>query len=171
MHTNVTPPKIAPKPKRKVLYLKAIDCSVPTLVFAPPTMAEGHDKVMKALASSKTWGEFRASIPTSKFREIKQLLRERGEYTATEIREMIADDAPFHSGDIPGVEVAEYPSMIASIQRSILPIGIAEKYGQQWSAFNCGDIWKIDVRHREAILTDLEALGYEVIERDDLEFF
>jgi len=84
---------------------------------------------------------------------------------------MIADEEPFHSGAIPGVEDAEYPSMIASIQRSILPIDIAEKYGQEWGAFNCSNIWQIDVQHREAILKDLEALGYEVIERDDLEFF
>jgi hypothetical protein len=171
MNINVRPPKIATKAKRKVLFFKAIDYSAPTLVFAPPPMAEGHDKVMKALAASKTWGEFRASIPGSAFKEIKQLLRECEEYTDAEIRELIADDSPFDSATIPGFADGEYPSMIASIQQSILPIDVAKKYGKQWGAFNCSDVFRIDVGHREAILTDLKALGYEVIERSDLDFF
>jgi hypothetical protein len=163
--------RVGRKVKRQVLFFKAIYSNVSTLVFATPEMAEGHDKVMKALERSKTWGEFRMAIPASEFKEIKQLFREREGYTAAEIREIIAEDQPFHAGEIPGVEDAEYPSMIASIQRTLLPKEIAEKYCQHWGAFNCNDIWQIDVRHREAILLDLEALGYEVIERSDLDFF
>jgi hypothetical protein len=154
-----------------VLFFKAIDYNGRTLVFAPPTMAEEHDKVMKALVASKTWGEFRACIPASAFKEVKQLLRECEAYTAAEIRELIADDNPFDSATLPGLENGEYPSMIASIQQSILPKDLADKYGKQWGNINCSDIFRIDVRHREAILADLKGMGYDVIERDDLEFF
>jgi hypothetical protein len=130
LNTKVKPPKIAKKAKRKVLFFKAINYSVSTLVFATPTMAEGHDKVMKALGASKTWGEFKASIPASEFKEIKQLLRESEGYTSAEIRELIADDNLFDPATIPGLEDAEYPSMIASIQQSILPKDVAKKYGK-----------------------------------------
>jgi hypothetical protein len=134
-------------------------------------MAESHDRVMRALVNSQTWGEFRANIPASVLREIKQRLREGAEYTSAEIREMIAEDQAFHSGAIPGVEDAEYPPMIANDQQSILPAAIAEKYGKDWGDFNCNDICRIDPRHRDAIVTELRAEGFEVIERNDLEFF
>src|SRR5271168_4535372 len=127
MNTSVRPPAIAKKAKRQVLFFRAIDYNSPTLVFAPPKMAENHDKLMKALASSQTWGEFRAAIPASAFKEIKQLLKDCEGYNATEIRELIADDNPFDSAVIPGVAEGEYPSMIASIQQSILPKAVAEK--------------------------------------------
>jgi hypothetical protein len=171
MNTNVKPMASGTKAKRQVLFFRAIDYGSRTLVFAPPQMAEDHDKVMKALTSSKTWGEFRASVPGSAFKELKKLLRERGEYNAKEIRELIADDNPFDPEAIPGFGDGEYPSMIASIQQSILPKDVAEKYGKHWGAFNCSDIFRIDVRHCEAILADLKSVGFEVIERDDLEFF
>jgi hypothetical protein len=171
MNTNVKAMASGTKAKRKALFFRAIDYNSPTLVFAPPKMAEDHDRVMKALTSSKTWGSFRASIPASAFKEVKRLLRERGEYNAKEIRELIADDNPFDSSAIPGLEDGEYPSMIASIQQSILPKDLANKYGKQWGDINCSDIFRIDVRHREAILADLKGMGYDVIERDDLEFF
>jgi len=171
MNAIASPPGIATKAKRQVLFFRAIEYNGPTLVFAPPIMAERHDKLVKALASSRTWGELRAAIPESAFKEIKQLLKEGEEYNATEIRELIAEDNPFDSAVIPGVAVGEYPSMIASVQQSILPKGVAEKYGKHWGAFNCSDIFRIDVRHREAILAHLKSVGFEVIERDDLEFF
>jgi hypothetical protein len=171
MNATITAPKLAAKAKRTRLFFKAISYNGSTLVFAPPAMAEGHHKLMKALENSKTWGEFRAAIAASDFKEIKQLFSERDECSAKEIRELTSDDQPFRADAIPGVEDAEYPSMIGGIQASILPVSIVEKYGKQWGAFNCSNICRIDVRDRDAILADLAALGYEVIERSDLEFF
>jgi len=72
---------------------------------------------------------------------------------------------------IPGVEDAEYPSMIAGEQWAILPKTIVEKYGEDWGEFNCNNICCIDPRHRDAILAELEAAGYKVVERKDLHFF
>ncbi len=157
--------------KDQVLYFRVVEYNGKALVFAPPKKAEEHDRLMKALERSKTWGEFKAAISASDLREIKELMREREELSAAEIRERIADDQPFQVSDVPGTEDAEFPSMLMSIQDRFLPPSIVEKYAKRWGAFNCLDIVRIDTSNLEAILGDLRALGFEVIERSDLEFF
>jgi hypothetical protein len=154
----------------KVLYYKTVEINGRTLVFASPVVVDGNANLRKALEESRTWGEFRRAIPASEFKEIKTGMRERNEYTAAEVRAIVADDQPFDAGTVPGVEDGEYPRLIASDQNSILPPTIFEKYAKHWGSFNCTDIWRIEVESREAIVADLTALGYEVIERDDLDF-
>jgi hypothetical protein len=70
MHGNADTPKKAKRVRKKTLFFKVIDYNGRSLVFAPPRMAESHDRVMRALVNSQTWGEFRANIPASVLREM-----------------------------------------------------------------------------------------------------
>jgi hypothetical protein len=137
-------------------------------------MAQEHVQIIEALTDSKTWGEFRRRMPPKEYAQlIKEHFSADGEQMdgAEEGVGAPPDDAPFSSGEIPGVEDAEYPHAIIGIQDSILPPEVVQTFAEREGHFNCNTIWRISVDRRDEVIAALSGHGFDVVERQDLEFF
>ena len=148
--------------KQRILFYRMIDLNGSTLVFASPDQAVEHDQIHRALVESKTWREFRRRMPR---KEYARLCREN-----PELRDY-ADDDEFGSGDIRGVEDAEYPRSIAAIQDSVLPLDLLAEFATHQDAFNCSGWWRIAPERKDELFATLRDRGIKVVERKDLEFY
>ena len=145
----------------------------PALVFAPPDVAVEVDRIHRAIEQSKTWGEFRQRMPTRAYTELyagrfsddPEVLAEDPDLATP------ADGAPFSSSEVPGYCEGDYPLWIASVQERYVPLDLLRKHGTREDSSLNGSFWRVYSPHRDAILDALRARGYELSEREDLNFW
>ena len=161
-------------PEAPALYFREVSFGHdPALVFAPADVAEEVDCIHRAIARSKTWGEFRHRMPAQAYTDlyVDYFSDEPGVIEEEPNAVPPADDAPFSSDSVPGYCDGDYPLWIASVQERFLPRDMLQEYGTREDSFLNGPCWRIYSPRREAILGALRARGYEVTERADLNFW
>lgn len=125
------------------------------LVFATPDRATLIAKIHTAIASSKTWGEFRAAMPRKEYSEIVRVFDDNGE------RRPKSTDA-FDGEQVPGWSDGDYPPWLQPEMDYILPQSLLEQYGTRETTTLNGNFWMISENNLLAICTALEALGWEL---------
>ena len=84
----------------------------------------------------------------------------------------VPNDDDWFSGDcVPGYCDGDYPDWLQSKMDYLLPNELLEKYGKLTSTMLNGNYWHIVSTDLPNLLADLDALGYEPVERTDLSFY
>ena len=128
------------------------------VLFALRGDAENLAQTRKALANSKTWGEFRANLP---FGEWEQNLAERFD-------DVPPDDEPFSADEVPGYADGDYPRWLMQAQLDWFPEELLAKYGERQSSVFNGEMLELYADKAEEIAAELRAMGHTV-EKTDLD--
>lgn len=125
------------------------------VLFAPRAAAEYVAQIRHALYNSKTWGEFRASLPDGEWSNLKPQLEEE------------PDDERFDPDDIPGHSEGDYPEWLRQSQLEWFPEELIGKYDGEVGLTTLNG-WVLDLPacHAEAIAEELRAMGHTVEETD-----
>ncbi len=139
---------------KKLLYTTG---STPeTIVLAWPERAAYVAGLHRAIEESKTWGEFKMSVPADEFARI---VEERLDF---------CDDPPprdsdsFSDEQVPGYYDGDYPPWLQQEMESVVPSAILLRFGKtEQSVFN-GPFTIISADELEDLISELNKLGYEV---------
>ena len=135
------------------------------LVFATPEAANYTAKIYDAIAHSKTWGQFKWSMPSDEYDSIiSYIFDDSSEPRPT-------DDDEFSMGEIPGFSDGDYPEWLQQEMEYIIPLKILQEFGMKEDSVFNGPFWQIPVSNKEAIFQALEDIGFELEEADDLNFY
>lgn len=82
-----------------------------------------------------------------------------------------ADTDEFDAESVPGYSDGDYPPWIATEQDLYLPEEVLGAFGVSSNSVLNGPFWTIDPSKRQQVLMALKAMGYELTEREDLQFW
>ena len=158
--------------QRPILYFRQSP-HMGTLVFAPPKRAELIDQLHRAIEESTTWGEFRRRVPKDEYKELF------ADVFSTDPEELEEDEELREPGDreefscdvVPGYSDGDYPPWVAAEMERYLPDSVIETYGKTDDSMVNGSFLAIDAANREKVLEALKSEGFEVVEREDLQFW
>ncbi len=110
---------------------------------------------MYAALEAKTWGEFRALMPTDAYAEhIAPCVEEDSEQPA--------DNEPFEPSGLPGYDDGDFPPWLATEMDTVLPAAVFYEYAVGESSVLNGPFWTINLARLSEVVRRLEELGYEV---------
>jgi hypothetical protein len=134
-----------------------------SLVFAYESDAERVARIHEALNTARTWGEFRAKMPSADYSEVVQRFDEDGE------RRPRASD-PFKPDSVAGWSDGDYPEWLQHEMGRVVPDDLLRKYGTRANTMVNGSFWMIPPDHAELLANELRARGYRVVQRESLGF-
>jgi hypothetical protein len=144
-------------------------CGSGSVICMPEDAAYEYARLQRALATAKTWGEFRALAPPDSLAEAEEraLAMAEGLETADDDPTVPpADDAsfdPYHQ--IHGIGDGDWPYDPASDMLDWLSEGLQELGERVTTRFN-GDRLEIEAARLPLVIAALEAEGYRVIHSD-----
>jgi len=128
------------------------------VLFARKQDAEDVAQIRKALENSKTWGEFRANLPSGEWEQNLELC----------FVDFPADDKAFDTDDVPGYVDGDYPQWLKRTQLDWFPDDLIEKYGDRQTSVLNGEMLDLPASKAEEIAVELRAMGHSV-EKTDLD--
>jgi len=146
------------------------------LVFTSLERALEIDRLHRAISDSKTWGEFRTKIGSAEYARLfeDQFYRPQPDDDPEDINEDVLepkDGDPFTSDAVPGFCDGDYPPWLAQEIGQYVPRNILSQFAERDSSVLNGPLYKIDSKHKEAVVKALTDAGFLVEERKDLEFW
>jgi hypothetical protein len=136
------------------------------LVFAAPGDALENHAIRTALASSKTWGDFRRAIGELNYRAVINAMSRDVEAPI----KVPSDDDRLDLNKIPGFNDGEYPEWLQRNMHRLLPADVLAKFGEQTSTMFNGMYVHLDASYEKHIVSALRKRGYRVHRREDLFF-
>ena len=137
------------------------------VVIAEPARATYVADIHKAISTARTWGEFRNLMPFKEYRRLViDYFGEPGNLQAVP-----ADDEKFDSSDIWGYDDGDYPPWLQAEIGQVLPPDLLDQYAQPIGTRLNGDYYHIEECAFVALKAELEARGYELVNRSDLFFY
>ena len=133
-------------------------------VFATPERAKFIARLHDAIESSATWGEFRKAVPRAEYSKIV-----RGFDNAGEPRPKSTE--PFEGEQIAGWSDGDYPHWLQSEMAAVVPVSVLREFGRLEATHVNGSFWLVPSESLEAICEALRALGWEVEEWADVQFW
>lgn len=149
---------------------------LPSLVFAPPDVAEHVSAIHHAL-EAKTWGAFRTLMPPKEYQTLLIRIRD-GEFEYededgnTELCRLPSNDDQFdYEFWFPEHSDGDYPDWLQTRQEEWLPEVILQRFGHcEMSVLN-GPFWMIDPACEDEIVEALRREGLVATRRNDLNFY
>ena len=133
-------------------------------VFAEEGRAMHIVQINRALKSSKTWGEFKRSMPSDEYQRIVNLVEfEEEDQTDPDPNEEFDGTWLTEEGD--------YPDWLQPEMDYTIPRDILERFGGRADTFLNGSYWHIPKRNMEPMAEALRARGYIVEAAPDLPFW
>jgi hypothetical protein len=130
-----------------------------SVLFADRASAEYVAQIRNALYQSKTWGDFRRSLPGGEWEE----------NLADRFDEIPPDDEHFVADAVPGHADGDYPEWLRQSQLDWFPEDLIEKYGGEVSTTVLnGPVLDLPADKADQIADDLRAVGHTV-EHTDLD--
>ena len=137
------------------------------VVIAEPARATFIADIHKAISTARTWGEFRELMPFEEYRQLViDFFGESGSFQAVP-----ADDEEFDSSQIWGYDDGDYPPWLQAEIGKVLPPDLLDEYAQPIGTRLNGDYYHIEECDLVALKGDLEARGYNLVDRSDLYFY
>ena len=137
------------------------------VVLAEPVRATFVSDIHVALSTAQTWGEFRQLMPFEEYRRLViEMFGEPGELQAVP-----GDDEEFDSSYIWGYHDGDYPPWLQAEIGQVLPPDLLERYTEAIGTRLNGDYYQIEDGDFVALKAELEARGYDLIDRSDLFFY
>jgi hypothetical protein len=137
------------------------------IVLAEPARAEYVSELHNALSVAQTWGEFRKLMPFDEYlRYISETFGEPGNLQAVP-----ADHEEFDSSWVWGYLDGDYPPWLQTEIGEVLPPDLLGQYAFSESSMLNGDYYMIFDEDFVDLKAELEARGYELIDRSDLYFY
>ena len=154
---------MTPAAPKKLFYREAFSGG---LVFASPERARFIDQIHQAINQSKTWGEFRATMPEEEYRVLyNRIVEDWG------VEDAPSEDDEFSSDSVPGYTDGDYPSWLQQEMDEVLPKDILDAYGENTDTMLNGNYCNIDPVVETELVEKLVKLGFEVEKREDLKFW
>lgn len=141
------------------------------VVFAEEERAREIASIHHAIENSTTWGDFKAAMPPKEYEKIIEWYMEGIEYDddVDEEPQPPEPEEPF-DGDFLICE-GDYPPWLQAEMGRVIPHDLLHRYGKSTETFTSGDFWNIPKTNIEPLVAELRALGFEVEEAQDLEFY
>lgn len=134
------------------------------VVFAEEERARLIATIHHALETATTWGEFRSLVPPAVYVDCIEDM-EFGDEDQTEPDPNELFDGPVLMSD------GDYPPWLQAEMDRVIPYDLLQRYGKSEQTFVSGDFWNIPKANIEPLVAELRALGFEVEEAQDLEFY
>jgi len=133
------------------------------LIFIPVSLIQRLVRLQEALQSASTWGEFKELLSSRDYQEIVVMLTEW-----CELEEPFQPDPEelFESDQIPGYADGDWPEWPAQEMLDWMPEELQQRYGTVKDSIFNGTFLEIKPEQKQAIVADLEALGYTCVEDD-----
>ena len=147
--------------KKKLLYRVAENEG---LVFAPADRARLISQIHEAINNSRTWEQFRKSIPRKAYSEI---IHDSFD-DAGEPRPKGSDR--FEGEMVAGWCDGDYPAWLQSEMGDVLPSEVLQQYGTLETTFINGCYWHLPPENCDAICDSLKVLGWELERAQNLFF-
>lgn len=125
-------------------------------LFARRDDAERVAQIRIALDNSKTWGQFRASLPVGEWEE----------NLADCFEDVPADAEAFSADDVPGYADGDYPQWLMQTQLDWFPPELIARYGERQDSVLNGEMLELPAGQAEVVAAELRALGHTVEETD-----
>lgn len=135
------------------------------VVMADEKTARELAKVWQALDTAKTWAEVREIMPEAYFNEIWQLIAEDVNQGGEPLPDMAK---AFDPVELPGYMDGDWPAWPAASMLDWVPKSIQARYGKTVATRLNGDFLEIAPEHLEAVIQELENLGYHCRRDDEL---
>ena len=137
------------------------------IVLAEPARATFVAEIHHALVHAQTWGEFRELMPFDEYRRLViEMFGEPGNLQAVP-----ADDEKFDSSYIWGYHDGDYPLWLQTEIGQVLPPDLLDRYAEPVGTRLNGDYYHIENDNFVLLKAELEARGYDLIDRSDLFFY
>ena len=137
------------------------------VVLAEPVRATFVADIHHALSTAQTWGQFRELMPFEEYRRLViEMFGEPGNYQAVP-----ADGEKFESSYIWGYLDGDYPPWLQAEIGHVLPPDLLEQYAEPIGTRLNGDYYHIENDNFVALKAELEARGYDLVDRSDLFFY
>jgi len=133
------------------------------LIFVPTPLAQRLTTLRQAIQSASTWGELKELLPQDNYQEIASMLTEWCELEETFQPE---GGEPFEGSKIPGYDDGDWPEWPAQEMLSWMPQELQQSYGTVKDSIFNGEFLEIEAEQKQALVADLEALGYKCVEDD-----
>lgn len=140
------------------------------LVFAPPERAAAVDRMHRAMESA-TWGEFRRKMDPEEYARLLQVMLAAVTDALDDVPREPEDHEPFSCDSLPGFSDGDYPPWLALELEHHVPAAVLKRFATRELSFVSGPFYRIDVKHRDAILKALADSGLTVEKREDLVFW
>ena len=137
------------------------------MVLAEPVRATFVADIHHALTTAQTWGKFRELMPFDEYRRLViEMFGEPGNFQAVPV-----DDEEFDSSNIWGYLDGDYPPWLQAEIGQVLPPDLLEGYAEAIGTRLNGDYYHIVDDDFVALKAELEARGYDLVDRSDLFFY
>ncbi len=137
------------------------------VVLADPVRATFIAEIHHALSTAQTWGEFRELMPFEEYRRLViEMFGDPGN-----IQAVPADHEDFDSSHIWGYHDGDYPPWLQAEIAQVLPPDLVNRYAEPVGTRLNGDYYHIHNSDFVALKAELEARGYDLIDRSDLFFY
>ncbi len=146
---------------RAVVYGVYPDAEDDRRVYLLESTALDLRRLSHAMNAALTWADFWTLLPDDDREELKDSLESHD-------RELPNDDTPFKRSLLPGVDDGDYPTYAPAYGTGWMPRDIAEKYGVGVDSVVSGSWTEYPAQHDDAIVAELQRLGYVVYRDDDL---
>jgi hypothetical protein len=117
---------------------------------------------VQAIHDARTWAEFAAADRTAYQGAI--------EFFAGADGELPPLDATFDVSMVPGFDEGDYPPWLQSEMDRYVPAAILERHATRRSSVLNGGFWAVEPRALASVIEELRAAGFEVTEKDDVQF-
>ena len=138
----------------------------PLVLIDVESSAEYNERIHRAL-KAKTWEEFRKLMPRDEYacvvREIDESRKDCGEPP-------LRRTGPFDPLTIPGYGDGDYLPWAAASLEQVIPQDLLERYAKREANMVNGAWWVITKECWQPLKSELEARGFRLIERSDLEY-
>ena len=135
------------------------------LVFATPARAEEIGALHTAITRSLTWGAFQAAMPPEEYERIVEIAFDEAGL------ERPSADAPFESEQVPGFCDGDYPPWLQKEMADVLPAEVVSRFCRWEATCINGHVLRLEEKYRPRVIAMLLRAGYEVVRREDLEFW
>ena len=137
------------------------------VVLAEAARASFVADIHHAIVTARTWGEFRELMPFGEYRRLViEMFGEPGDFQAVP-----SDDESFASCCIWGYDDGDYPPWLQAEIGYVLPPDLLERYSVLVGTRLNGDYYEIEDGNFVALKAELEARGYDLVDRSDLFFY
>ena len=134
------------------------------VVFATPERAKFIARLHDAIESSTTWGEFRKAVPRAEYSKIVHAFDD-----ACEPRPKSAE--PFDGEQIAGWSDGDYPPWLQKEIGDVIPVSVLRRFGRLEATHVNGSFWMVPSESLGAMCEALRALGWDVEEWPDVQFW
>lgn len=140
------------------------------IVLAPPRLARYVSRIHHAIATARTWDDFRQRLPAGEYVALLDAMVQHGR----DMKQLPAPNQPFVPDWIPGYTQGQYPMWMQQEMASYLDIAVLDVVERlallETTAFGTTYLFippaALDLLERE-----LNALGYALEHAPDLTFF